>query len=107
VCQEFDVGHSKHISSVIRTLGAVFTSSFDGTVKILEPTRYPAVISSVCPGDGEVSRVSGRSTVKIRRTVVQLRQCDNYNRKLVQTVQQHVSYMNLSGYDVGHVTIFS
>jgi len=34
-------------------------------------------------------------------------QCDNYNRKLVQMVQQHVSYMNLSGYDVGHVTIFS
>jgi len=57
VCQEYDIGHEKNVSGVVRTLGALFTSSFDGTVKVLEPTREPSVITELCPHDGEVSRV--------------------------------------------------
>jgi len=57
LCQEYDVGHQKIVSGVVRTLGSLFTSSFDGTVKVLEPTREPAIITELCPHDGEVGRV--------------------------------------------------
>jgi len=53
------VGHKKSfVSGVIRTPGALFTSSFDGTIKILEPTRQPSLITELRPHDGEVTRVT-------------------------------------------------
>jgi len=45
------------MSGVIRTLGALFTCSFDGTVKVLEPTTPPSLIADLNLGDGQVSRV--------------------------------------------------
>jgi len=57
LAQEYNVGHTHYVSGVIRTLGVVFSGSFDGTVKVLEPTTSPSVIMDLCPHDGEVTKV--------------------------------------------------
>jgi len=62
MCQEYDVGHQKIVSGVVRTPGALFTSSFDGIVKVLEPTREPSLITELSPHDGEVARVTACRT---------------------------------------------
>jgi len=55
--QEYDVGHKKMVSGVIRTPGALFTCSFDGSVKVLEPTRQPSLITDLHPSDKEIGKV--------------------------------------------------
>ena len=46
------------MTSVINTLGVTFTSSTDKTIKVLEPSVKPSVISTLSKQTAEVARVS-------------------------------------------------
>ncbi|GFN90348.1 F-box/WD repeat-containing protein 9 [Plakobranchus ocellatus] len=54
----YDIGHTQKMTGVINTSGAVFTCSGDGTVKVLEPTREPDVLTSLTSHKKEVADVA-------------------------------------------------
>ena len=45
--QTYNVGHTDKLTGVIHTEGAIYTSSNDKTVKVLEPSRDPAPITTL------------------------------------------------------------
>ncbi|XP_033738875.1 F-box/WD repeat-containing protein 9-like [Pecten maximus] len=58
IVQSYDVGHTGKVTGVHYTTGALFTCSTDKTVKVLEPSRNPEVISTLDSHKGEVARLS-------------------------------------------------
>lgn len=58
IVQSYDVGHTGKVTGIQYNTGALFTCSTDRTIKILEPTRNPGVISTLDTHKGEVARLS-------------------------------------------------
>ncbi|XP_060085970.1 F-box/WD repeat-containing protein 9-like [Ylistrum balloti] len=56
--ESYDVGHTGKVTCIQYSTGALFTSSTDKTVKVLEPTRNPDVITTLDSHTGEVARLS-------------------------------------------------
>ncbi|CAL1539616.1 unnamed protein product [Lymnaea stagnalis] len=61
----FDVGHTKKVTAVINTPGAIFTCSGDKTVKVLEPTRDPGVITSLNVHEREIAKIDYKNGVLV------------------------------------------
>ena len=47
VLQTYNVGHTDKLTGVIHTEGAIYTSSSDATVRVLEPSLNPGPITTL------------------------------------------------------------
>lgn len=54
----YDVGHKGKATGVIYSPGAIFTSSTDNTIKVLEPNLSPAAITTINDHSAPVTRVN-------------------------------------------------
>ncbi|KAH9498495.1 hypothetical protein Btru_007650 [Bulinus truncatus] len=61
--QTYDVGHTEKMTGVIYTPGAIFTSSGDKTIKVLEPTREPNIITSMTAHKKEIAEIDYKNGV--------------------------------------------
>ncbi|KAH9498492.1 F-box/WD repeat-containing protein 9 [Bulinus truncatus] len=61
----YDVGHTEKMTGVIYTPGAIFTSSGDKTIKVLEPTREPNIITSMTAHKKEIAEIDYKNGVLV------------------------------------------
>ncbi|XP_046353585.1 F-box/WD repeat-containing protein 9-like [Haliotis rufescens] len=68
--EKYDVGHKGKLTGVVHTLGAVYTSSTDHTIKVLEPSRNPGVIATL------TSHLDGVTGISYQNGVLASAGCD-------------------------------
>ncbi|KAH9498493.1 hypothetical protein Btru_007648 [Bulinus truncatus] len=61
----YNVGHTEKMTGVIYTPGAIFTSSGDKTIKVLEPTREPNIITSLTVHKKEIAKIDYKNGVLV------------------------------------------